>query len=109
MEKRNDDNEIVTKGYLRSELKILSSSMVTKEFLSNEFTNFKKEVASLIKESFDHHMGFYMEAMNEKIQFFMDGYADVPDKVLILRDKARENEYEHKEFKLRIRNLEGKA
>lgn len=96
MEKRNDDNEIVTKGYLRSELTLLS-------------TNLTSELKTHFDTSFNQHMGFYMEAMNEKIQFFMDGYADVPDKVLILRDKAHENEYEHKEFKLRIRNLEGKA
>lgn len=81
MNTKNDDNEPATKGYIRD----------------------------VMESRFSHHFGMMMEYFEHKFSLILEGYADVPDKVLILRDKAQENEYEHKEFKLRIRNLEGKA
>ncbi len=93
MSVKNDDNEIVTKGYLRSELARFEDKLTN---------NLTKSLTMHFDQTFERCMGMYMEAMDDKIQLFMDGYADIPRQVMILRDRADKNDSDHQEFRLKL-------
>ena len=66
--------EVATKGFVADVLDEKLSQYVTKDYLKNEFTLFRKEFRKEINSDFERHVGALMESNQDAIMMVIEAF-----------------------------------
>lgn len=92
----SDENELVTKGYLRAFLK--ECNYVTKDYLDEAMVSQRKE--------YERYVGALAEDFNDKFKSLGEGISMILERGA---EDSEKNRKEHEWFKMRIARLEAKV
>lgn len=107
-----NDNQYITKTDLRvfgKELtKELTSNIVNEldQRFDKKFEVIKIELKKDMDETAAHYYGLIREDFDHKFGLMREYLVDIPEVVRELREKAEQNEDEHRDFRVRIGALE---
>lgn len=107
-----NDNQYITKADLKTFGKELVSSLEQtleqklEQKLEVRLSSMEKRLQKNIAETGAHYYGLIHEDLKSTFLANKQWLIGVPERVSKLNEQAEENEYEHKEFKMRLGVLE---